>query len=78
MEENIDLKLRIFNLVIGRLLKEVYLRCKEEDKKLMEETFSSGDLKEAERFIKKYIPDFQEIFAEESKKLKEEIGLLIA
>jgi predicted glycosyltransferase involved in capsule biosynthesis len=64
---------RIFNLLIGRVLKTAYLTLDEKGKENMKKIFSSDSDKEKKDFIEKYIPNFKEIFEEEAKKIEEEI-----
>ncbi len=71
--EETDLNLRIFNLVIGRVLKRAYLNMNETDKEKIEKVFLSGSDKEKEQFIKKYIPNFKKLFETEAKKVEKEI-----
>jgi hypothetical protein len=58
---------------MGRVFKRVYLELDKADKKKMEEVFSSDDDKIKEEFIKKYIPNFEELFKEEAEKIGKEI-----
>ena len=75
--EQTNLNLRIFDLVIGRVLKRVYLSLDGKGRENMEKIFLSGPEgypeKEKEKFIKKYIPNFKKLFEEEAKKIEEEI-----
>lgn len=71
--EQTDLGVRVFDLVIGRVLKRVYANFDEKGKADIEKVFLSDEDKEKEKFIKKYIPDFKKIFKEEAKKIEEEI-----
>ncbi len=64
---------KIFDLVMGRVFKSVYLKLNEDDKKKMEKVFLSGSDNEKEKFIKKYMPNFEEIFSQEVKKIGQEI-----
>lgn len=68
-----DLDLRIFDLVIGRVFKSIYLSLDKKGKENMEKVFLSADNKEKIKFIKKYIPNSKKLFKEESKKIEEEI-----
>lgn len=68
-----DLNLRVFNLVIGRVLKSAYLNLEEKDKKDMEQVFLSDDDKQKEQFIKKHMPNFKKLFEKEAKKIEGEI-----
>ena len=71
--EQSALSTRIFDLILGRVLKRVYLSLEEEDKKELEEIFISQNEKEKEIFFKKHLPNFKSIFKNEAKKLEEEI-----
>lgn len=71
--EQINLSSRIFDLVIGRVLKRAYLNLNEAERKDMESVFLSDNDKEKEKFIKKYIPNFKKLFEEAAKKIEEEI-----
>ncbi len=68
-----DLNLKIFNLVIGRVFKRAYLDMNETDKEKLEKVFLSGNDKEKDKFIKKYIPNFKKLFKIEAKKIEGEI-----
>jgi len=72
-EEQKRLGSRIFDLIVGRVLKRVYLSLDESGKKNMETIFLSDDSKEKEKFVKKYAPDFKEIFKEEAGEINGEI-----
>lgn len=67
----------IFNLVVGRVLKRVYLDLDKQGKEKMEKTFLSDDENKKEEFVKKYIPNFKDIFKEEAKKIQEEFRIEI-
>jgi pantothenate kinase-related protein Tda10 len=64
---------RMNNLVLERILKNLYLRLSQQEKEMMAKVFSSGDKKAKERFIKIYLPNFKLIFEREVKKLEKEI-----
>ena len=68
-----DTDLRLSDLIIGRIFKKAYSNFDETAKKELEETFLSENIIKKEEFIKKYIPNFEELFAEELKKIEEEI-----
>lgn len=72
-----DSNSRVFDLILGRVFKIVYLGLNEKDKKVMEKVFLSGDEKEKDKFVKKYIPDFKTIFSKEAKNIEKEIELEI-
>jgi len=75
--DNDKLDSRIFDLVMGRVLKRVYLSIDEKDRWVMENTFVSEDEESKMKFIEKYMPNFKEVFKEEAKKIEEEIKLEI-
>jgi hypothetical protein len=68
------LSLRIFDLVIGRVFKRVHLSLDTDGQKKIEQIFNSENNQEKEEFIKEYIPNFSELFEEETKKIEEEIN----
>ena len=68
-----ELDSRIFNLVIGRIVRRLYLALNETGKQNMEKIFLSAGDAEKEKFIKKNMPDFEKVFKEETKKLEKEI-----
>lgn len=73
--ENLDS--RIFDLVVGRILKKVYLDLDERGREEVGRIFISGDDAGKEGFIKKYIPNFKNLFKEEAKKIGEEVEVEI-
>lgn len=72
-EDQVNLNSRIFDLVIGRVLKNAYFSFDQETKDSMEKTFSLGSDEDKEKFIKKNMPNFKKIFQEELKGVEEEI-----
>ena len=72
-ESETDLNSRIFDLVIGRVLKRTYLVLDGKGRENMERIFLSEDKKEKDKFIKKYMPNFKKRFEEELKKIEQEI-----
>jgi DNA repair exonuclease SbcCD ATPase subunit len=77
-EEQKQLSSRIFDLVVKRVLKKIYLRFSEEERVEMEKVFSlDGSESEKENFIKKYMFDFDEIFETEAQKIEEYLKLKI-
>ena len=68
---------RIFNLVIGRVLKNAYSGFDEKIRKEMDEVFLSGSDEQKAIFMEKNIPDFKKIFDTESIKIGEELKLEI-
>lgn len=71
MENN--LKDRIFNITLERVFEKIYIGLDSESKKEMERIIPSGNEKEKGEFIKKHVPNFEEIFQEELIKVSEEI-----
>jgi hypothetical protein len=76
-EDQKSLSLRIFDLVIGRVLKTAYSKMDEAQQKGMEEVFFSDDDTAKEYFVEKNIPDFKELFTEQAKIIEEELKLEI-
>jgi hypothetical protein len=76
-EEQQKLGLKIFDLVLDRVLRKIYYNFNESNKADMDKIFSSGGEKEKKDFIKKYIPDFDKIFKEEAGKIEEELKIEI-
>lgn len=68
-----DLSERIFNLVIGLVIKKAYFGFDEKIRKDMDAVFASGSDKEKESFIENNIPDFNKLFEGEVKKIEGEI-----
>lgn len=72
-----SLGLRIFDLVLGRVLKRAYSEFDEKTKEDIEKVFSEEHDErpdeEKEKFIKKNIPDFEKLFKEESQKIEQEL-----
>ena len=68
-----DLNSRIFDLIIGRVFKRIYLTLDKKGREKMERVFLSGDNKKKGEIIKKYMPNFKILFKEEAKKIKDEI-----
>jgi len=77
-KQQIDFGLRIFDLIITRVLKRAYLNLDENARKDIEKAFVSGSDEEKEGAVKKYIPNFEKLFEEEAKKIEEELKLEIA
>ena len=64
---------RINSLILERMLKNVYSAFDESAKKEMANVFFSRDKKAKEKFVKKYLPGFKELFKAEAEKIKGEI-----
>jgi len=69
-EEEADLSLRIFNLIIGRVLKRIYLDFDEKVDESIKEILNN---RKNVGLAKKYMPDFKKIFDEEAVKIEKEI-----
>ena len=72
-----NLSARMFDLVIGRVLKKTYINLDTKGKENMEKVFLSDNDKAKEDFIKKNIPNFKKVFEEETDKVTEEIEVEI-
>ena len=73
-EDQKKLGSRIFDLVIGRVLKNIHAGLDEIGKANMEKVFLSEDEKAEGEFIRKNAPNFKELFEEEAKKINGEIA----
>ncbi len=71
--EETALNSKIFDLILGRAIKNVYLKLGEKDRSIMEKVFLSGSEAEKEKFIKNHTPNFKKIFETESENIKKEI-----
>ncbi len=76
-KEQTTLSLRIFDLLISRVLKNSYSTFDEDTKKELDEVFNLNDNQKKEEFIKKHIPNLKKLIRDESKILEEEIKLEI-
>jgi hypothetical protein len=72
-ESQKELSERIFNLVVGRVLRRAYLDLDEKMQPEMARIFFGADESAKEEFVKKYIPDFKKIFKEEAKNIEQEL-----
>jgi len=72
-EEHQNLIERIFYLILGRVLKNAYEKADDKEKPKIEKIIASGTNKEKNDFVKKYLPNFKEVFLEEAQKIEEEI-----
>lgn len=72
-----ELALRIFDLVITKVLKKAYVNFNEETKENMNIVFESDNDRDKEDFIKKHIPNFKEQFKEEIKNIEHNIKIEI-
>ena len=70
-EEN--LAARIFNIVIDQVLQKTHAGLDERGRAEMEKVFLSDDEKAKNDFVKKYIPNFENVFKEEEKKVRNRI-----
>lgn len=64
---------RMNSLILERMLKNIYSTFDELGKKEMTNIFFSRNKKAKEKFVKKYLPNFKNIFNTEAEKLKKEI-----
>ena len=69
----IELGSRVFNLLVSKVLKRVYLGFDEKTKENMTAIFNSDNDQEKEKFIKENIHNFDELFEEEMKKIEDNI-----
>jgi hypothetical protein len=69
-QTQIDLNSRIFDLILGRALKRVYLEFDEKTKQSVKEltTLSKG-----KKPTKKYMPDLKALFEQEAQNIEKEI-----
>jgi len=72
-DKSAQMIVKIFDLVMGRVFRSIYLGLDDEGSKEMERVFLSENDKEKEEFIKKYMPNFEELFNEEATKIAQEI-----
>ena len=68
-----DLGVKIFDLVIGRVLEKIYLGLTEKEKEAMDKIFDGSSDEEKGKFAQKYMSNFEELFEEEGNKVEEEI-----
>jgi len=73
-----DLNSRIFDLILGRVLKRAYLDFDKKIKQSVKELTDSGKnpstrLRASKKPAKKYMPDLKILFKEEAKKIEKEI-----
>ena len=61
------------DLILKRILKNLYSGFDDQHKKEMSDVFDSSKKKNKEEFIKNNLPNFDSVFEEELKKLSEEI-----
>lgn len=73
MSDYISLVKRISNLAIGRVFKRLHSLIPAQEKMAMEKVFESGSAKEKERFVKKYLPNFEQRYKEELAIVEDEI-----
>lgn len=76
-EYQLGLNSKIFDLLIGRVLKRIFLNLDEAGKSDMEAVFLSDDDAKKEEFMGRHASDFKKFFEEEAKKIEEEIKLNI-
>jgi hypothetical protein len=68
-----DFSKRLMDLAIGRVYKTLYTNLQAEEKLEAGRIFESGNYEEKEKFVKKYLPNFEKKYKEELKKLEEEL-----
>jgi hypothetical protein len=73
-QNQLDVSKRVMNLALIRIYKKLHQKATEQEKKQMEEIFESGSEQEKENFIKKYLPDFEEVYKKELSKIVEELS----
>lgn len=68
-----EMIIRAFDLIIERIFKNAYSALSENGKQEINRVFLSKNNKEKARFVKNYLPNFEELFKKEAENLKEEI-----
>ena len=71
--ENEKIAEKIGDLILERILKKIYKKLNKQNKKKMEEIFTSGTSQEKDAFIEKYLPDFENDFLKELNGLMREV-----
>ena len=72
-EENEKIAEKIGDLILERIFKKIYKKLNKENKKKMEEIFTSGTSQEKDAFIEKYLSDFENVFLKELNRLMKEV-----
>ena len=75
--EQKEMGFKMFDLAVGRVLKNAYLGFDQITRERMDKIFPTGSDKEKEEFILKNIPKFLEMTEKEGEKLKKEMELQI-
>ena len=68
-----ELSSRFFDLALSRALSKAYSSFNEDIKDEMKRVFNLDNDEEKDKFIKKNIPNFKEIFDGEMKKIEDDI-----
>lgn len=68
-----ELSERIMDLAIARVFKNLHSRINDKEKIAMEKIFESGSNTEKEKFMKKYLPNFESDYKAELAKLADEL-----
>lgn len=69
-----ELSERLMDLAIGRVFKSLHSKVSDKEKLIMEKIFESGSDEEKEKFMKKYLPNFESAYKDELVKLAEELS----
>jgi len=68
-----DLIGRVYDLVLKRVIRKTYLKQDKKSQQEMSKIFSSGPSQEKEELIRKYFPNFNEVFFEEFQNFLKEL-----
>lgn len=63
----------LFDLLLEKVLKQLYLSLNEDGKKKMAEVFLSQDQKLQEEFITTHLPNLEDVLHQEAEKIREKI-----
>ncbi len=63
----------IFDLLLERVFKNLYVSLDKEGKEKMSEIFSSQNERMQEEFITAHLPNIEDVFRKEAEKIKKEI-----
>jgi hypothetical protein len=69
-----ELAKRMMDLAVSRVFETLHANLHKDEKIKMEEVFESGSDKDKEKFVKKYIPDFEGAYKKELEKLGQKLG----
>jgi len=64
---------RVYDLVLKRVIRKTYLKQDKKSQEEMSRVFSSGSSEEKEELIRKYFPNFNEVFFEEFQNFLKEL-----